>query len=167
MTNTKITVNGQQYDSPEAMPPDVRRIYDDAMRAAGPSLAGEKSDGSTQVLAGRIGQRLGASVVVNKVITVNNRTYGSLDELPPDVRQLYEDAVKGAAPPGAHPKTSLHVSVNVTRPQVHTLDDSGTPPTPLPIPIEPSSTESTLRSLPTTLGILVAIGLVLWLLLGR
>jgi len=163
MDNTKITVNGQQYDSPEAMPPDVRRMYDDAMRTVGPSLASGQSSGSTQVFTGHAGQRFGASVVVNKVITVNNRTYGSLDELPPEVRQLYDDAIKGAAP---HPKTSLHVSVNMTGPQVKTLDASSTPTTPIPFPIEPSS-NSGLRNLPVSLGILVVIGLVLWVLLGR
>src|SRR5438093_5837781 len=97
MTTRKITVNGQQYDSPEAMPPDVRRMYEEAMRTVGPSLASGLSGGSTQVFTGRAGQSLGASVV-NRVITVNDRTYGSVDELPPDVRKLYEDALKGAAP---------------------------------------------------------------------
>src|SRR2546426_12685731 len=98
MTNTRITINGQQYDSPEAMPPDVRRTYEEAMRMVAPSLASGQSGGSTQVFTGRAGQHIGASVVVNKVITVNNRTYGSVDDLPPNVRQLYEDALKGAAP---------------------------------------------------------------------
>ena len=162
MTINKITINGQQYDSPEAMPPDVRRLYEEAMRTLGPSLASGQSGGSTQAFTGQTG-RIGASVVVNRIITVNNRTYGSVDELPPEVRQLYDDAIKGAAP---HPKTSLHVSVNMTGPQVKTLDASSTPTTPIPFPIEPSS-NSGLRNLPVSLGILVVIGLVLWVLLGR
>ena len=87
MANTRITINGQQYDNLEAMPPDVRRIYEEAMRTAGQSLASGQSGGSTQVFTGRAGQRLGASVVVNRVITVNNRTYRSIDELPPDVHR--------------------------------------------------------------------------------
>ena len=36
---TKITVNGQTYDSVEAMPEDIRRLYEDAMRAAGTPAA--------------------------------------------------------------------------------------------------------------------------------
>src|SRR6476661_4485505 len=93
MTNTRITINGQHYDSPEAMPPDVRRTYEDAMRAMVPSPASGPSGGSTQVFTGHAGP-IGASVVVNRIITVNNRTYGSIDELPPDVRRLYDDALK-------------------------------------------------------------------------
>jgi len=167
MTNHRITINGQQYDSPEAMPPDVRRTYEEAMRTVGPSLASGHSGGSTQVFTGRADQRINASVVVNRTITVNDRTYGSVDELPPDVRQLYEDALKGAAPQVTHPKTSLHVSVNMAGPQVRTLDDSSSPPTPLTLPIEPSSTESRLRNLPMSLAITIVIGLILWALLGR
>jgi hypothetical protein len=165
MTNNRITINGQQYDSPEAMPPDVRRMYDEAMRTVGSSLASGQSGGSTQVFTGQTG-RIGASVVVNKIITVNNRTYRSVDELPPDVRQLYEDALKSVAPQVTHPKTSLHLSVNVAGPQVRTFDDSSRPPTPLTLPIEPSSNES-IRSLPMSLAITVVIGLILWALLGR
>ena len=165
MDINKITVNGQQYDSPEAMPPDVRRVYDEAMRTAGASLAGGQSGGSTQVFTGQAGP-LGASVVVNRIITVNNRTYGSIDQLPPDVRALYEDALKGATPQAgnAHPKSGVHVSVNLTRPPVRTLED---PAPTVPLPIEASPTVSLIRSLPMTLAIIVVIGLVLWALLGR
>ncbi len=167
MANNRITINGQRYDSPEAMPPDVRRTYEEAMRAVGPSLASGQSGGSTQVFTGRVGERIGASVVVNRIITVNNRTYGSVDELPPDVRQHYEDALKGAVSQMPNAKTSLHVSVNVGRPQVRTLDDSSRLATSLPLPIESSSTESRLRRLPMSLAIIIVIGLVLWVLLGR
>jgi len=165
MTINKITINGQQYDSPEAMPPDVRRLYEEAMRKVGPSLGSGLSGGSTQVFTGRAGQHIDASVVVNRVITVNDRTYGSIDELPPDVRRLYEDALKGAAPQVTHPKTSLHVSVNMTGPQVRTLGDSSKSPTPLPF--GPSSSESSLRNIPMSLAITIVIGLILWALLGR
>jgi len=163
MTNNRITINGEQYDSPEAMPPDVRRMYEEAMRVAGPSVASGRSGGSTQVFTGRAGQRLGASVVVNKIITVNDRTYGSADELPPDLRKLYADALHGAAPQATHPKTSLHVSVNITGPKGRTHEDSSSPATPAPI----DPTESNLRNLPISLAITIVIALILWTLLGR
>lgn len=165
MSINKITINGQKYDSPETMPPDVRRLYDEAMRTVGPSLASGLGGGSTQVFTGQAGD-IGASLVVNRTITVNDRTYGNIDELPPDVRQHYQDAPKGAGSQATRPKTSLHLSVNMTRPQVPALDSSG-PPTPLPLPIESSSLESRIRDLPVSLAILVLIGLVLWVLLGR
>ena len=166
MTINKITINGQQYDSPEAMHPDVRRMYDEAMRTVGSSLAGGQGGGSTQVFTGQAGP-VGGSVVVNRVITVNNRTYGSVDELPPDVRQQYEDALKAATPLMTHPKTSLHLSVNFGGPEVRGLDDASRPPMPTPmVPIEPSSSES-IRKFPMSLAIITLVGLVLWALLGR
>lgn len=166
MANTRITINGQQYDSPEAMPPDVRRTYDEAMRTLGPAMARGQSGGSTQVFTGRAGQ-LGASLVVNRVVTVNERTYGSVDELPPDVRKIYENALEGAAPPTAHPETSLHVSVNMAGPQGRTPDDRSRPPTTVPLPLEPSLLESRIRDLPVSMAILIVMGLILWFLLGR
>ena len=164
MANSRITINGQQYDGPEAMPPDVRRMYEEAMRALGQTLASGQGGGSSQVFTGQAGQHLGGNLIVNRTIAVNDRTYGSVHELPPEVRQQYEAALKGAAPQMTQPKTSLHVSVNVSGPG--TLD-SHRPRTPVPLPTDPSSLESRIRNIPLDLAILIGIGLVLWALLGR
>ena len=165
--STKITINGQQYDSPDAMPPDVRRTYEEAMRTAGSALESAKNDGKTQVFTGHAGP-FGASVVVNRTIVVNDRKYGSVDELPPEMRQLYENAMKGGATSQTtHPKTHLHLSLNLDGPEVRTLHEPGKSPAPAPLPIDSSSTESKLRSLPVSLAIAIGIGLVLWALLGR
>src|SRR5258706_2991223 len=130
---TKITINGQEYDSPEAMPPDVRTTYEEAMRTAGSALASAKNDGKTQVFTGHAGP-FGASVIVNRTIVVNDRKYGSVDELPPEMRQLYENALKGgAASQTAHPKTHLHLSLNLEGPEVRTHGDPGRSPTPPPL----------------------------------
>jgi len=164
MTSNRITINGQQYDNPESMPPDVRRIYEQAMRMAGTSLAGAQSDGKTSVFTSHVGH-IGASAVVNQIITVNNRTYGSIDELPPDVRQFYDDALKVAGPQATHPKISMNVSVNLTGPKGRTLGDPSSPSMP-PLPIEPSSNES-LRRLPISLAIAIFVALIFWALWGR
>lgn len=166
MTLHKIMINGQPYESPDAMPPDVRRTYEEAMRAVGSPSASRENDGTTQVFTGHAGD-LGASVVVNRVVTVDQRTYGSVDELPPDVRRLYDDALGGADPQvgSTRPKTSLHLSVNLTGPEVRTVDDPGRGP--VPLPFDSTSTESKLRSLPVTLAIIVVIGLIIWARLGR
>jgi hypothetical protein len=161
MADTKITINGQQYDSPDAMPPEVRRMYEEAMKA----LAGGPSGGSTQVFTGQAGQ-LGGKLVVNRVVTVNNRTYRSVDELPPGLRQQVEAALSGTAMQ-VRPKTGLHVSVNMTGPQARSLDDPSMSRPPAPLPIEPSTLEARIRDIPVSLAILVVIGLVLWALLDR
>jgi|SRR6185369_3122665 len=165
MSNTRITINGQQYDSPEAMPPDVRRTYEGALRTLGPTLAGGKSGGSTQVFTGQAGD-VGANVVVNRIVTVNDRAYGSLHELPPEVRKQFEHALEGVAPQ-VHPQTSLHLSVNLGKPQLRTLHDFRRAATPPPLPIEASNLESRIRDIPVSLAIIVAIALILWAFLGR
>jgi len=33
MSFSGITINGRRYESPDAMPPDVRRLYDEGLRA--------------------------------------------------------------------------------------------------------------------------------------
>jgi hypothetical protein len=98
MAATRITINGQHYDSPDAMPPDVRRTYEEAMRTVGASPASGQDGGSTQVFMGQAGSHLGASLVVNKIITVNDRTYGSVDELPPDVAPISPPQLTASAP---------------------------------------------------------------------
>jgi hypothetical protein len=166
MTHSRITINGQHYDSPEAMPPDVRRLYEEAMRTLGPKLGSGPRGGTTQVFTGHAGH-LGGSLIVNKTVTVNDRTYGSVDELPPDVRKMYEDALQGATPQGTRPTTRVHVSLNMAGPQIRTLDDAGRRPAPPPLPIEPSTLESRIRNIPVTLAIIILVALVLWARLGR
>lgn len=160
----KIVINGQPYDGPDAMPPDVRRIYDEAMRAAGPPSASRENGGTTQVFTGRAGT-LDGSLVVSRVVTVNELTHASVDQLPPDVRKLYQDALEGATPPGvsSRPKGSLHLSVSLSR----SADQSSGGPAAHPDPFDSTSTESKLRGIPVTLAIIVVIGLILWIRLGR
>src|SRR5690242_16604767 len=105
MDKTRITVNGEEYESPEAMPPDVRQKYEEAMRLVGPSLAGGLSGGKTQVFTTGFGKGTHANLIANKVVTVNGRTEGGVQELPPEVRKQYEDALKGLTPKS--PKTSV------------------------------------------------------------
>ncbi len=158
MADTRITVNGQSYDSPDAMPPEVRRTYEEAMRSLGPLTDG----GSTQVF-GRTGEHFGASVVVNKVITVNNRSYRSLDEVPPELRHEVGDALRGAVP-DVHPRAQFRVSLNLGSPEARRQDASREP---TPLPIEPSSTEATIRAIPLSLAVLIVIALIFWYFLGR
>jgi len=162
----RITINGQHYDSPDAMPPDVRRLYEAALRTAASSLASGEPGESTQVFAAQTGD-LGASVVVNRTVAVNNRTHPSADDLPPEARKLHDDALEAADPQAVttHPGASFHVSVNFGGSR-RTPDES-TRLRPGPLPIEDSSLEANIRRLPVTLAILIGIALILWVYLGR
>jgi len=154
MADSRITINGLHYDSPEAMPPDVRRAYEEALRTLGPGLA---TGGSTRVVTEHSG-RLGGDVVVNRVVTVNQRAYGNIEELPPEVRRMYEDAMRGATSPVTRPETSVHVSVNMT-------DDSSESNT--RGLRQTSDLESTIRGIPEALATLVILALIAWYFLSR
>ena len=78
---TKITVNGREYDSIDHMPPDVREIYSKAMAAL--------RESGTQNLSSLIKKDF-ISRSVNESITYNGRQYKSRDELPAEVRALFD-----------------------------------------------------------------------------
>jgi hypothetical protein len=73
---TRIMFNGQEYASAEAMPEDVRKVYQQALA----QLADAGHSGIPDVL-----ERGGAGNVIgiqNSSITVNGKTYGSVAEMP-------------------------------------------------------------------------------------
>ena len=82
MAHTRITINGQHYDSPDAMPPDVRRLYDEAMRTMGASLAKGMPGGSTPAGAPAPRRKTGFNVSVN--LTGPGERSGSPAPLPFD-----------------------------------------------------------------------------------
>lgn len=149
MGDTKITINGRRYDSRESMPPDVRLIYEEAMRSLDPRVA---SGLGTHTHAAP----LGGELVVNRVVHVNEHRYGSLDELPPEVRRMYDEAMRGATSPVTRPETSVHVSVN--------LADGPSRSSGLR---QVSDLESTIRGIPGAVATLVVLGLIAWYFLSR
>ncbi len=91
----KIIVNGQEYSSVEEMPPDVRRQYEQAMSA----LADRDGDGVPDImqsgLSGMSGMEgLGdgfhkVEVETRSEYVVDGNEYSSLDEMPPEVREMF------------------------------------------------------------------------------
>jgi len=79
----RIVFNGREYSSADDMPPDVREAFERTMRFA----ADSDRDGVPDVFEGRNGN---VTSVTRQKIVVNGREYGSVDEMPPDVRQAYE-----------------------------------------------------------------------------
>jgi hypothetical protein len=109
----KVTVNGVDYDGIEAMPPDVRKVYEEAI-ARVPSLAGGVPDVVTRhAMAVHGGQ------VVKKTIVVNGVQYDDEQTMPPDVRDVYERSMQFAAMagPSAH-KHSIQLSFHLKGPNV-------------------------------------------------
>lgn len=84
---TRIIFNGQEYANTDAMPEEVRKAYRQALA----QFADADQNGIPDVL-----ERGGAGNVIgiqHSSITVNGRTYESVDAMPALVRLLYEGAM--------------------------------------------------------------------------
>ena len=116
----KILINGQAYDSPDAMPPEVREQYEAALRLAGASGQAQTTIVRKNFIAmvnGKIVsspsdlppesraelerlQATAGSTGVHTSITVNGAHYASIDDMPADVRAQYERALTALATSG-------------------------------------------------------------------
>ena len=93
----KIVFNGKEYDRVDAMPSDVRKEYEVALETLRKS-GGEEILSVLQRDMGVSGTHIKATY---REIVVNGKKYDSVDAMPPDVRQTYEQAMARVAPSGA------------------------------------------------------------------
>jgi hypothetical protein len=90
MMNPKlIVIDGKTYRSVDEMPEDVRRNYENAMRGLDHNRDGtpDAFEGSTAF------QSTTANVINASKIIVNGQVLDGLDQLPPEVRAKYEQAM--------------------------------------------------------------------------
>lgn len=83
---TRITFNGREYTSADEMPPDVRRAYDELIAG----LPDANRNGVPDVL-----EQPPAGGDTFTAIVVNGKTYDRVEEMPAEVRALYERALAG------------------------------------------------------------------------
>lgn len=91
----KIIFNGKEYTRIEDMPPEVRQAYEQAMGL----LADKNQNGIPDIMEGMMG---GAPSVSQSTLNLtspgqiifNGQTYSNPDQLPPEARQKYEQAMK-------------------------------------------------------------------------
>ena len=166
MSVRRITVNGRHYGSPEEMPPDVRRQYEEAMRRMGAALADGKASDTTQVITGPVGSSGQGSIVVRQTVVVNQAKHGSPGEVPPEVRRLLERARQAPGTAGASVAT-MNVTVEAGGPKLR-RGDSGRPAAPLgELPLVPSDVQSKARDLVWNLAFWVAVALAVGFWLAR
>ncbi len=108
----KIVFNGQEYDSVDAMPPDVRKEYDVALETLRKS-GGEEILSVLQRDMGVSGTHIKATF---HEIVVNGKKYDSVDAMPPDVRRTYEQAMARVASGGAAVKPPVARAARAIRP---------------------------------------------------
>ena len=95
----KIVFNGAEYDSVEAMPPDVRAQYNEVLESL-KKTGGDEVLSALQRVSSGTGGLSETIMTTHREILVNGKKYGSVGEMPPDVRRLYEKAL-GQAGAGA------------------------------------------------------------------
>jgi len=89
-----IRFNGKDYATLNDMPADERRRYEQVIRQIESMLPGTGTDGTPGVR--EIGGLSGVRTTFQTRVVVNDRTYKGPDELPPDVRQQYDEAIRPA-----------------------------------------------------------------------
>jgi hypothetical protein len=89
MAMAKIVFNGQEYDSPEQMPPAVRQIYELTSRM----LDDRDGDGVPDIMQGP-GSTSSSTIVHASQFVVDGTVYASLDDMPADVRHRYTQALE-------------------------------------------------------------------------
>ncbi len=102
MNQKLIVIDGKTYKSVDEMPEDVRRNYEQAMQAFADNnkngvpdalenlniLADKNKDGMPDAFEGMV-----SNVTSSTKIIADGKTYNSVDELPPDIRAKYEQAM--------------------------------------------------------------------------
>jgi len=96
----KIVFNGAEYDSVEAMPPDVRAQYNEVLESL-KKTGGDEVLSALQRVSSGTGGLSETIMTTHREIVVNGKKYGSVGEMPPDVRRLYEKALGQAGAAGA------------------------------------------------------------------
>jgi hypothetical protein len=154
---TRITVHGVDYPSVDAMPDDVRQQYE-AMLAHFPDLAFREGEGVPEVVENEYGP-LRISTSFRQKFVVNGTPYASEASMPPEVRRMFEQAMRTArASEPTVKKNEFTMSFKFTGPP----KPERTASVSAPAPIEPGSAESRVRvALVVAAG--AAVGLVLWL----
>ena len=107
MNQKFIVIDGKTYKSVDEMPPDIRAKYEEAMRSLdkdqngmpdlleGANLFEDKNkDGVPDALEG-LAKLKGSrpQVISSSKILVNGQMYDGLDQLPPEIRAQYEQAM--------------------------------------------------------------------------
>jgi len=95
----QIMVNGQQYDSWDAVPADIRQQLAAKLPDADGNGVPDLFEGGGLPLAS-------SSVITSTSFAVDGRTYDSVASLPPEVQALLRNLLPGAAaasPPAAAP----------------------------------------------------------------
>lgn len=89
--SSQFIINGKAYDSVDEMPPDVRASYE-AMQNL---FADGNQNGIPDVMEGVM--QTGGTVMQAPTIVYEGKTYTNVNDLPPEARAKYEQAIANLA----------------------------------------------------------------------
>ncbi len=137
-----IVIDGKTYASVDEMPPDIRALYEEALRNA-------SRNGMPDSFASIDPFTANDSAVVSNgtKILVNGQAYDSLDQLPPEIRAKYEqamgplDANRNGIPDVVEGMFNMPISQSAqpVAPISGTPSPRPSPPIPAAVTIEPVS----------------------------
>jgi hypothetical protein len=89
-----IVVNGKTYSDPDEMPPEIRQAYEQAMGA----LADKNQNGIPDILEGlqqseNVSVQFPSLQVNSTQFIADGKVYTSMDDLPPEAREKYQQAL--------------------------------------------------------------------------
>jgi len=114
---TRFKFNGKEYDSVDAMPPEVREAYERAMSAV--AHAGENKTPLVNI-----------RTTTKMKIIFNGQEYASVDEMPPEIRPLYEAAIAAVKAEGGISGAVGSAANTMAQPKLQTPQQ----PTSFPVP---------------------------------
>jgi hypothetical protein len=162
-----IVIDGKTYRSVDEMPEDVRRNYESAMRQLGDenrdgipdalenltNLADQNQNGMPDSIEGMISNVVSSTTK----IFAEGKEYNSLDELPPDIRAKYEQAM-GSLDTNRNGMPDFLEGMMNNSNVMNTMEHNAMPASRAPAPISSSPTiepESTNGGMIALLGILL------------
>ena len=167
MNQKLIVIDGKTYKSVNEMPEDVRRNYESAMQSLDKNQNGmpDAFEGTASI-SGSI-----ANVINATKIIVSGQTYEGVDQLPPEIRAKYEqalgavDANKNGIPDFVEGMLGASNQTNTVATSFGTVSPPRSQPVPVAPTIEPESSGGWLLALAGVLLIglcLVVAGAGVW-----
>lgn len=87
----KIIFNGKEYNHPDDMPPDVRRIYDASIGQVNDLFEDKNRDGMPDIFENLAsGNTQNMQVFSTAKVIINGQAYDNMADMPPEVRQQYQ-----------------------------------------------------------------------------
>lgn len=151
----RIVFNGKSYNSVDEMPPEAREAYEKIMGI----FTDKNQDGMPDLFEGFTGtDARNLNVQANTTtIIYEGRQYSSIDELPPEARRRYEQAMGKLDRNRNMIPDFLEGISPMNQPTQETVPDKPprTPPQPASRSIEPESTP--VRTVLITIGLLIVL----------